>query len=130
VRKPPAASPSPHERVVDDAWQEIAMRHAPRMGRFLAVGVAVGLLLALIFTTTSMIAGEGPITAGLGGVLLTFMILALIFVASCLLVSALLALLLDRLARRRATKSIADRSTVMFHDLSRPVTDDPPRRDP
>lgn len=129
MRKP-AASPSPHEHVVGDEWHSVAVRRAPRIGRFLWLGIAAGAALAAICTWLAIASREGATAAGFGGVLLTFVIFALAFIGAGLLVMGCAALALDRVARRRTHKSTADHETVLFYDLSRPTNDDPPRREP
>jgi hypothetical protein len=118
--------PDDSEHVVDAEVAAYVMRRAPRYGRFITLGILVGLVVAVILTAASGAAG-GPASAGVGGVLRVFGVTALVCVAIGLLISAVLAMILDRMgARRRTQHVIVDHTTTLVDDLSTPVGDEPP----
>lgn len=123
-----AESPSPHEHILDDAWHDVGVRRAPRAGRFLLVGIAGGAAVAVVMTVIAESSGLGAANFGLEGAFRIFAINALIFVAIGLALAGGAVIVLERLANRRGHKTLADRETVLYHDLSRPVQDDPPKR--
>lgn len=124
-----AASPSANEHVVDDEWLDVGLRRAPRAGRFLLLGIVAGVVVAIIFTAIAQASGQGAANFGLEGLLRVFALFFLVFVGIGLAVAGGLVILLERLATRRAKKSLADRETVLYYDLTKPASDEPPRRD-
>lgn len=126
MRKP-AVTPSPHEHVVDDAWLDVGLRRAPRAGRFLWLGILAGVAVAIFFTVIAAMSGQGAANFGFEGILRVLALYTLVFVAIGLAVAGGIVIVLERMATRRAKKSLADRETVLYYDLSRPASDDPPR---
>lgn len=123
-----AESSSPHEYTVDDGWQNVGLRRAPRAGRFLVLGIAVGVVVAIILTVVAEASGIGAANFGFEGAFRILAINVLIFVAIGLALAGGLVIALEKLANRRSRKSLADRETVLYHDLTGPVSDDPPKR--
>lgn len=116
------------EHVVDQEFLEVIVHSSPRYGRFLGIGVALGLLVAVALTALAASAGErgGPVSAGAGGLLRVFALYAAVGVAAGLLVMSLLAMVLDRRAQRRAHAAHAEHATTLVMDLDAPVSDDVP----
>ncbi|MDT0182652.1 hypothetical protein Q9S36_20980 [Microbacterium sp. ARD31] len=122
-------TPSEHDHIVDDEVVSVVVRRSPRYGRFLFLGVVVGLVVAGILTAVAAATGDpgGPLTAGASGFLRVYGALAAVCVGVGLLVFGTLAIALDRMIGRRHRAEIAERATVLTDDLTSPVSDDPPR---
>lgn len=132
VRKPAASSSEPtheHEHVVMDQWQGVTIRHAPRIGRFLWLAVVGGALLAVLSTAVAVATRSDGVSTGLGSVLVTLVVFALVFIGVGLALVGVFVLVLDRVTTRRMKERTADRATVLYHDLTQPTSDDPPRQE-
>ncbi len=127
-----AAAPGPpddDDHVVDDEVVSVVVRRSPRYGRFLILGIVGGLLVAGVLTAIEAATGDpgGPLSTGASGFLRVFGALAAVCVGIGLLVTGLLAIVLDRVVGRRIRPETAERATVLTDDLKSPVSDDPPR---
>jgi hypothetical protein len=116
------------EHVVDQEFLEVVVHSSPRYGRFLGIGVGVGLLVATVLTIIAGVTDEGggPVSTGAGGILRVFALYAGVAVALGLLIMGLLAMMLDRRSLRRARAAHAEHATTLVMDLDSPVTDDVP----
>lgn len=112
-----------------DQWQGVTIRHAPRIGRFLWLAVVAGALLAVLSTTVAVATRSDGVSTGLGSVLVTLVVFALVFIGVGLALVGVFVLVLDRVTTRRTKKRTADRATVLYHDLTQPASDDPPRQE-
>lgn len=111
-----AASVAPH-RVVEDHIETVQVRRSPKYGVFLALGAAVGIIVALILTFSfdgSLF--ESPNTGMVYSLGQVFGFLALICVTGGVLVFGVLALVLDRTVGRRTREVTVDRETVHLED--------------
>ncbi len=108
-----------------DEWQGVRIRHAPRIGRFLWLAVFSGAVLAVVSTGIAVSSRSEAVSTGMGSVLVTLVVFAILFIGGGLALVGVFVLILDRAAVRRAKERTADRETVLYHDLSRPVSDDP-----
>ena len=117
------------EHVVDQEVLRVVVHSTPRYGRFLGIGVFVGLFAAVILTFLSSLtdAPGGPLSTGAGGVLRVFAVYAAVCVGAGLLVMGLLAIALGRAAAKRAHSAQAEHDTTLVVDLAAPVNDDVPR---
>ncbi|MDQ4138572.1 MAG: hypothetical protein M3116_06990 [Actinomycetota bacterium] len=93
---------------------QVRVRRAPRYSAFLAVGGALGALVALVLTTTREVDPEV-------GVLQMFLFLALFGVTIGMLLGGIAALAFDRASSRRAATVTAERSEVA--PAHQPVTE-------
>lgn len=123
-----AGDDSEHEHVVDEEWEAAALRRAPRHGRILLMSVVAGLVVAGIHTAVSSLqASPGdPMTSQASGVVWTYGVLAVIWVAFALLVAATAVIVLDKLSARRIRPVVTERSTTITDDLVSPVKDEVP----
>lgn len=121
--------PADHEHVVDDEIIDVVVRRSPRYGRFLGLGIVAGILIAASLTAVLGFSDEpgGAISTGASGVLRVFGVYAAIFVGIGLVVMGSLAVILDRLALKRAISARAHHNITLVMDLDSPVNDDVPR---
>jgi hypothetical protein len=117
------------EHVVDQEVLRVVVHSSPRYGRFLGIGVFVGLFAAVTLTFLSSLtdAPGGPLSTGAGGVLRVFAVYAAVCVGAGLLVMGLLAIALGRASAKRARSARAEHDTTLVVDLAAPVNDDVPR---
>ncbi|MGQ2914754.1 hypothetical protein [Microbacterium aurantiacum] len=120
---------SRHEHVVDEEWVSLGVRRAPRVGRFLFIGLFGGLATAIILTIVAGFTAPpgGPLSNGPSGYLRVFGVLAALCIGLGLLVMSVLAIVLDRFVGVRTSPVIAEHATTLHDDLTSPVGDDPPR---
>lgn len=128
-RGEPAGTDDDHEHVIDQEVLPVIVHSTPRYGRFLALGVAAGLVMAVILTVAAGSAADpgGPMSAGASGVLRVFGVYAAVCVAAGLLVMAVLALVLGSRSGRRGHPARAEHATTLVMDLDTPGSDDAPR---
>ena len=128
-RGDPAGKSVDDEHVVDQEVLPVVVHSSPRYGRFLGIGIAVGLLGGVALTFLSGLAGDpgGPLSTGAGGVLRVFAIYAAVCVGLGLAVMGTLAIVLDRNSLRRARAAHAEHATTLVMDLDAPVSDDIPQ---
>jgi hypothetical protein len=76
------------EHVVDQEFLEVVVHSSPRYGRFLGIGVGLGLLIATVLTIVAGLTDEpgGPVSTGAGGILRGFALYAAVAVALGLLI--------------------------------------------
>jgi hypothetical protein len=119
---------SDDEHVVDQEFLDVVVHSSPRYGRFLGIGVGLGLLVATVLTVVAAFTDEpgGPVSTGAGGILRVFALYAAVAVAVGLLLMGLLAMILDRRSLRRARAAHAEHETTLVMDLDSPVSDDVP----
>lgn len=117
------------EHVVDQEFLAVVVHSSPRYGRFLGIGVALGLVIAAVLTFVAGINDDpgGPLSTGAGGVLRVFALYAAVWVAVGLVVMGVLAMLLDRAPLKRAKAAHAEHETTLVVDMRSPVNDDVPR---
>lgn len=117
------------EHVVDQEFLAVVVHSSPRYGRFLGIGVALGLVIAAVLTFIAGITDDpgGPLSTGAGGVLRVFALYAAVCVAVGLVVMGVLAMLLDRASLKRAKAAHAEHATTLVVDMRSPVNDDVPR---
>ena len=117
------------EHVVDQEVLSVAVHSSPRYGRFLGIGVFVGLAAAITLTFLSSLSASpgGPLSTGAGGVLRVFAVYAAVCVGFGLLVMGLLAIVLGRATAKRVRSARAEHDTTLVVDLEAPVNDDVPR---
>jgi hypothetical protein len=117
------------EHVVDQEYLAVVVHSSPRYGRFLGIGVVVGLVVAAILTLVAGVTDDpgGPLSTGASGVLRVFALYAAVCVAVGLVVMGVLAMVLDRRSLKRAHAARAEHATTLVMDLESPVTDDVPR---
>lgn len=125
-RRPDPALPDPHAHVVDIQVQAVHLRRAPRYGRILWFGVAIGVALAVILTAASSASGQGVAASGEAGLLWAFGLNALVTVAASLLVTAVVILVIDHRNTARLRAARAAQEVTFVDDLSSPMTDQPP----
>ncbi|QIG38854.1 hypothetical protein G5T42_04610 [Microbacterium sp. 4R-513] len=128
----PAGGPGEDDRadehVVDEEWEAGALRRSPRYGRILLSSVFAGLAVAGIHTALSS-AGAGPgdpLASQASGIMWTYCVLAVIWVAFGLLVAATVVIALDRSVGRHSRPVITEHSTIITDDLRSPMTDEAP----
>ena len=127
-RGDPAGRSADDEHVVDQEVLPVVVHSSPRYGRFLGIGIAVGLLAGAALTLLSGIDDPGgPLSTGAGGVLRVFAIYSAACVGVGLVVMGLLAVALDRHSLRRARAAHAEHATTLVMDLTSPVNDDVPQ---
>ncbi|GAA2980942.1 putative membrane protein [Microbacterium terrae] len=114
------------DHIVDEELREVVVRRTPRYGRIFGIGIAGGLVAAVIVVALSGGPSGLPAT-GAAGVMRGFGVVAAVCVAVGLLVSAIVVIVLDRRASRRVHPGTADHTTSLSDDLAHPVTDDAPR---
>jgi hypothetical protein len=111
-RGDPAGRGVEDEHVVDQEVLPVVVHSSPRYGRFLGIGIALGLLAGAVLTLLSGIGDpDGPLSAGAGGVLRVFAV----------------SVALDRRSLRRARAAHAEHATTLVMDLDSPVNDDVPQ---
>jgi hypothetical protein len=127
-RGAPAGTGGDDEHVVDQEVLHVVVHSSPRYGRFLAIGIVVGLIVAAVLTFLSGQNADngGPISAGPSGVLRVFAIYAAVCVGVGLLIMGVLAMMLDRRALGRARAAQAEHATTLVVDLDSPANDDVP----
>jgi hypothetical protein len=128
-RGDPAGRGVDDEHVVDQEVLAVVVHSSPRYGRFLGIGIVVGLIGASVLTFISSLtdAPGGPLSTGASGFLRVFGIYAAVCVGLGLLVMGLLAIVLDRRSLKRAHAAHAEHNTTLVMDLDSPVNDDVPR---
>lgn len=116
------------ERVVDEEVTSVVVHSSPRYGRFLGIGVVLGLVAATILTFVSGVgAGSGgPLSAGTSGALRVFGVSAAVCVGAGLVLMGTLAIILDRAASQRARAATAAHATTLVMNLEGPANDDVP----
>jgi len=109
---PSPAHPAPHTQAHVDELVDVTVRRSPRYGVFLALGAALGILVALILTfsidSSGRVADNGAVYSQ-GQV---FGFLALVGVAVGLALGGIVALILDRTIGRRSRTVRVDHETV------------------
>lgn len=102
---------------VEDHIETVQVRRAPKYSVFLAVGAAVGLLVAMILTFA--FDGSAQISPNTGLIYSpgqVFGFLSLITVSAGVAVGGLVALVLDRVLARRTREVVVDRENVRVRD--------------
>lgn len=129
-----AASPgaAPHEgdeHVVDHEVRAVVVHSSPRYGRFLLIGVALGVIAAVLLTIVAAVtdAPGGPLSSGPGGVLRVFALYGAACIAVGLVVMGVLAMALDRRSLARARAVHAEHATTLVVDLHKPASDEIPQ---
>ena len=89
--------------------QDVKIRRAPKIGAFLVVGGLIGMLTTLVLTSLF------PSDPNVGFIAL-FAYFCLFGIPAGVVLGALLALLLDRISRRRARDAVAERQTAVASD--------------
>ena len=102
---------------LDDHFETVRVRRAPRFSVFLIAGVALGIIVALILTFAfDGSSGESPNT----GLVYTdgqvFGFLVLICVTAGVAFGAVVALIFDRVLRRRSREIVVDRERIRTQD--------------
>ena len=100
-----------------DHIETVRVRRAPKYSVFLAVGAALGLLVAMILTF--VFNGTGGISSNTGLVYSqsqVFGFLALIFITVGIVAGGVTALILDRVLARRTREITVDRESVRLED--------------
>lgn len=115
------------ERVIDEEVTTVVVHSSPRYGRFLAIGVILGLLVAAILTFASGVDADpgGPLSTA-SGVLRVFGVSAAVCVGAGLVLMGSLAIVLDRRSSKRARAARAAHATTLVMDLDAPANDDIP----
>jgi hypothetical protein len=116
---PKAAASAPHEPrvLIEDHLESVRVRRAPKYAVFLAVGAALGLVVAMILTF--VFNGTGDVSPNTGLVYTqtqVFGFLALICITVGVVVGAVVALILDRVLARRAHAVTVDRERIHIED--------------
>ena len=116
---PKAAASTPHEPrvLIEDHLESVRVRRAPKYSVFLAVGAALGLVVAMILTF--VFNGTGDVSPNTGLVYTqtqVFGFLALICITVGVVVGAVVALILDRALARRAHAVTVDRERIHIED--------------
>jgi hypothetical protein len=127
-RGDPAGENVEDEHVVDQEVLPVVVHSSPRYGRFLAIGIVVGLIAGGVLTFLSGLDDDpgGPLSTGPGGILRVFAIYAAVGVGIGLVVMGLLAIALDRRSLRRARAARAEHATTLVVNLDTPANDDVP----
>ena len=103
--------------MIVDHIETVRVRRAPKYSVFLAVGAALGLLVAMILTF--VFNGTGGISPNTGLVYSqsqVFGFLALIFITVGIVAGGVTALILDRVLARRTREITVDRESVRLED--------------
>ena len=103
--------------MIVDHIETVRVRRAPKYSVFLAVGAALGLLVAMILTF--VFNGTGGISPNTGLVYSqsqVFGFLALIFITVGIVAGGVTALILDRVLARRTREVTVDRESVRLED--------------
>lgn len=127
---PRAAAPDPDdEHVVDHEVRAVVVHSSPRYGRFLMIGVVLGVIAGVLLTIIAALTDDpgGPLSSGSGGVLRVFALYAAACIAVGLVVMGVLAMALDRRSLARARAARAEHATTLVLDLDAPVNDDIPQ---
>lgn len=116
------------EHVVDHEVRAVVVHSSPRYGRFLLIGVVLGVIAAVLLTVIAALTGDpgGPLSTGSGGVLRVFALYAAAGIAVGLVVMGLLAMALDRRSLARARAAHAEHATTLVVDLQAPASDEIP----
>lgn len=128
----PAAAAAPqdrpeHEHIVVDESVRVSVRRSPHYGRFLAVGIGAGLLLAVIATAVTVSSGSTYLEADAAGTIRAFGVFSVIFIGTGLAISGIAAIVADRMmARRHRVARMAHQVTIV-DDLASPLRDEPLR---
>lgn len=116
---PDAAASAHHEPrvLVEDHIEKVRVRRAPKFSVFIALGAALGIVVAMILTF--VFNGTGDISPNTGlvysqGQVFGFLALACITVG--VVVGAVVALILDRTLARRTREVTVDRESVHVED--------------
>ncbi len=113
----PASTPEEPATRAEDRIESVRVRRAPKISVFLALGAALGILVALILTFAfSGVADESPNTGLVYSQGQVFGFLALICVAVGVAVGGIVALLLDRASARHTRDVVVDHETVHTDD--------------
>lgn len=104
-------SNEPADSTSSDETVDVRIRRAPKLGVFLALGAALGLLAALVFTSVF----EVDPNVGFTG---TFAYIALYSIPLGIALAAIIGLVIDRVSKRRATTARA------VHEMTAPEGDD------
>ena len=100
-----------------DHIETVRVRRAPKYSVFLAVGAALGLLVALILTFVfNGTGGTSPNTGLVYSQTQVFGFLALIFITVGIVAGGVTALILDRALARRTREVTVDRESVRLED--------------
>jgi len=128
-RREPAGKGVDDEHVIDQEVLPVFVHSSPRYGRFLFIGIVLGLLVAVTLTVVSGLTDDpgGPLSTGVSGVLRVFGVYAAVCVGVGLLVMGLLAIILGRVAAKHGRSARAEHDTTLVMDLDAPVNDDVPR---
>lgn len=97
------------DNTVSDSTQTVKIRRAPKIGAFLVVGGLIGMLTTLVLTSLF------PSDPNVGFIAL-FAYFCLFGIPAGVVLGALLALILDRISRRRARDAVAARQTAADPD--------------
>lgn len=84
---------------------QVRVRRAPKIGAFLVVGGLVGMLTTLVLTSLF------PVDPNVGFIPL-FAYFCLFGIPAGVALGALLALIIDRVSRRRSRDAVAERETI------------------
>jgi uncharacterized membrane protein len=93
------------DNTASETTQDVKIRRAPKIGAFLVVGGLIGMLTTLVLTSLF------PSDPNVGFVAL-FAYFCLFGIPAGVVLGALLALILDRVSRRRARDAVAERQTA------------------
>ncbi|MFE1646385.1 hypothetical protein [Microbacterium sp. P01] len=117
------------EYLLDEELLDVSVRRAPRIGRFLGMGIVLGLLASTVLTVASGMneAAGGIVSSGPSGVLLVFGVLSAVCIGIGLVIFGGMALVLDRMMARTLRHSLAERATTLTDDLDTPSNDDLPK---
>lgn len=117
------------EHVIDQEFLPVVVHSSPRYGRFLGIGIVLGLLAAglLTFVASLTDAPGGPLSTGVSGVLRVFGVYAAVCVGVGLLIMGVLAIVLGRVSAKHSRSARAEHATTLVIDLDAPVNDDVPR---
>ena len=128
----PAGGPGEDDRadehVVDEEWETGVVRRSPRYGRILLGSVFAGAGVAAIHTAASTAVAEpnDPLASQASGIIWTFCVLAVIWIAFALLVAATIVIVLDRIVGGRSRPVVTEHRTIITDDLHSPMTDEVP----
>lgn len=108
-----------HARDAEEERTTVTIRRAPKFSAFIVVGALIGFLVTLVLTALFPTDPEVGFAASLGYFLLYGVPLGAV-------IGAVIALIADRGAHRRATEVIAGRLAVHVEDEPSPVSDSTP----